>query len=58
MKTFLENCKPVAAVWHASAVLLHVKDDSDEPFIEYKNITGFTNSEEEAFESNRNCHYS
>ena len=48
IETFLENNKPVAAVCHAPAVLLHVKDDSDDPFIEGKNITGFTNSEEEA----------
>ncbi len=48
IETFLKNNKPVAAVCHAPAVLLHVKDDSDDPFKEGKKVTGFTNSEEEA----------
>ncbi len=48
IEKFLKNNKPVAAVCHAPAVLLHVKDESDDPFIEGKKVTGFTNSEEEA----------
>ncbi len=48
IETFLKNNKPVAAVCYAPAVLLHVKDESDDPFIEGKKVTGFTNSEEEA----------
>lgn len=48
IETFLKNKKPIAAVCHAPAVLLHVKDESEDPFIEGKKVTGFTNSEEEA----------
>ncbi|MEJ7828940.1 MAG: type 1 glutamine amidotransferase domain-containing protein, partial [Segetibacter sp.] len=48
IESFIKNKKPVVAVCHAPAVLLHVKDNSDDPFIEQKSMTGFTNSEEEA----------
>ena len=48
IETFWRNKKPVVAVCHAPAVLLHVKDDSDDPFVEGKKVTGFANSEEEA----------
>lgn len=40
--------KPVAAVCHAPAVLLNVLDESGEPLVKGKKVTGFTNSEEEA----------
>jgi len=40
--------KPVAAVCHAPAVLLNAKDQNGEPLIKGKNVTGFTNTEEEA----------
>lgn len=40
--------KPVAAVCHAPAVLLKVKDENGEPLVKGKNVTGFTNTEEEA----------
>lgn len=40
--------KPVAAVCHAPAVLLNVKDESGAPLVKGKNVTGFTNTEEEA----------
>ena len=39
--------KPVAAVCHAPAALLNVKNEQGEPLIKGKNVTGFTNSEEE-----------
>lgn len=50
IESFLKDKKPVAAVCHAPAVLLHVKDEADEPLVKGKNITGFSNSEEEAVE--------
>lgn len=40
--------KPVAAVCHAPAVLLHVKDENGEPLVKGKKVTGFTNTEEDA----------
>ena len=45
---FWNNKKPVAAVCHAPAVLLNVKDDAGDLLIKGKNVTGFTNSEEAA----------
>ena len=48
IKHFWNSKKPVAAVCHAPAVLLNVKDDSGNLLIKGKNVTGFTNSEEEA----------
>ena len=45
---FWNSKKPVAAVCHAPAVLLNVKDDAGDLLIKGKNVTGFTNSEEEA----------
>lgn len=40
--------KPVAAVCHAPAVFLNVKDEAGEPLVKGKKVTGFTNSEEAA----------
>ena len=40
--------KPVVAVCHAPAVLLNAKDNTGEPLVKGKKVTGFTNSEEEA----------
>ncbi|MEW6998108.1 type 1 glutamine amidotransferase domain-containing protein [Colwelliaceae bacterium BS250] len=48
IERFLATNKPVAAVCHASAVLLNVKDSSGEYAINGKAVSGFTNSEEEA----------
>ncbi len=45
---FWSSKKPVVAVCHAPAVLLHAKDEADEPLVKGKNVTGFTNTEEEA----------
>ena len=45
---FWNSKKPVAAVCHAPAVLLNVKDDSGNLLLKGKNVTGFTNSEEAA----------
>lgn len=40
--------KPVAAVCHAPAALNNVKSPDGEPLVKGKNVTGFSNSEEEA----------
>ncbi|QYY31668.1 type 1 glutamine amidotransferase domain-containing protein [Cupriavidus pinatubonensis] len=40
--------KPVALVCHAPGVLRHVKAQDGSPLVKGKNVTGFTNSEEEA----------
>ncbi len=48
IETFWKSKKPVAAVCHAPSVLLHVKNEKDELLLKGKNVTGFSNSEEEA----------
>jgi putative intracellular protease/amidase len=48
IESFLKAGKAVAAVCHASAALLNVKQVSGEFAIKGKAVTGFTNSEEEA----------
>jgi putative intracellular protease/amidase len=48
IEDFLSSKKPVAAVCHAPAVLLNVRNEEDEPLLKGKNVTGFTNTEEEA----------
>jgi putative intracellular protease/amidase len=40
--------KPVAAVCHAPGVLKNVKSPEGTPLVQGKNVTGFTNTEEEA----------
>ncbi|WP_020405609.1 type 1 glutamine amidotransferase domain-containing protein [Hahella ganghwensis] len=45
---FLDSNKPVAAVCHAPAVLLNVKDSQGEYAVKGKAVTGFSNTEEEA----------
>ncbi|KAI3597385.1 Intracellular protease [Cupriavidus necator H850] len=40
--------KPVGAVCHAPAVFRHTKSADGEPLVKGKEVTGFTNSEEEA----------
>ena len=45
---FFTANKPVAAVCHAPAALLKVKNEHGEPLIKGKQVTGFTNTEEEA----------
>ena len=40
--------KPVAAVCHAPGVLRHVKGPDGKPLVAGKQVTGFTNTEEEA----------
>ena len=48
VEDFWSAQKPVVAVCHAPAVLLNVKDEKGEPLVKGKNVTGFTNTEEEA----------
>ncbi len=45
---FYSAGKPVGAVCHGTAALLHAKDGEGRPIIEGKEITAFTDSEEEA----------
>ena len=44
----LQAGKPVAAVCHAPGVLRHVKQADGRPLVAGKQVTGFSNSEEEA----------
>ena len=48
IQDFWSAKKPVAAVCHAPAVLVNVTDDNGDPLVKGKNVTGFTNTEEEA----------
>jgi putative intracellular protease/amidase len=48
IESLLNDNKPVAAVCHASAALLNVKNVAGEYAVKGKAVTGFTNSEEEA----------
>jgi len=48
IETTLNANKPVAAVCHAPGVLRHVKNPKGISVVEGKNVTGFTNTEEEA----------
>ncbi len=48
IESFLASNKPVAAVCHAPAVLLNIKDANGEYAIKGKAVTGFTNGEEAA----------
>ncbi len=47
IENFWNSNKPVAAVCHAPAVLLSVKDKAGEALVKGKKVTGFTNSEED-----------
>lgn len=48
IENFYKNNKPVAFVCHAPAALLHVKTPNGTPLVNGKEITGFSNTEEEA----------
>jgi putative intracellular protease/amidase len=45
---FYSHQKPIALVCHAPAALLKVKDENGEPLVKGKEVTGFSNTEEEA----------
>ena len=48
IEQFQAQGKPVAAVCHAPAVLRHARDTAGPPLVMGKQVTGFSNSEEEA----------
>ncbi len=48
IESFLVDNKPVAAVCHATAALLYVKDNNGDYVIKGKAVSGFSNTEEDA----------
>ena len=50
IEQFLQQQKPVAAVCHASAAFLNVNDETGDPIVKGRAVTGFSNSEEAAVE--------
>lgn len=48
IESFHNNKKPVAFVCHAPAILKNIKGSDGNPLVKGKNVTGFTNGEEEA----------
>lgn len=48
IESFVKEQKPVAAVCHASAAFLNVKDADGNALVAGKKVTGFTNTEEAA----------
>lgn len=48
IETFYNNQKPIAFVCHAPAALVNVKAINGEPLVKGKQLTGFSNTEEEA----------
>ena len=48
IESFLASNKPVALVCHAPGALRHVQTPAGRPLVEGRNVTGFTNGEEEA----------
>lgn len=53
IEDFYAASKPVAFVCHAPGVLLKVKAPNGEPLVKGKEVTGFSNSEEEAVQLNK-----
>ncbi|MBZ0332222.1 type 1 glutamine amidotransferase domain-containing protein [Halomonas sp. ANAO-440] len=48
IEAFWAQQKPVAAVCHAPIVLIHARDTEGKPIIQGRDVTGFTNEEEDA----------
>jgi len=48
IEDFYRHQKPIAFVCHAPAALIKVKDENGEPLVKGKEVTGFSDSEEEA----------
>lgn len=48
LETFYAANKPIAAVCHAPGVLKHVKAPDGQPVVKEKQVTGFSNTEEDA----------
>jgi putative intracellular protease/amidase len=47
IEEFYNNQKPIAFVCHAPASLIHMKAENGEPLVKGKQVTGFSNSEED-----------
>ncbi len=50
LETFVRTGKPVAAVCHAPAALVNVRDAKGEYLVKGRKVTGFSNTEEDAVE--------
>ncbi|WP_287879186.1 type 1 glutamine amidotransferase domain-containing protein [Aquitalea sp.] len=48
IEAFVATSKPVAAVCHASAVLVNARDAAGQPLVAGRKVTGFSNTEEDA----------
>jgi putative intracellular protease/amidase len=48
IESFLATGKPIAIVCHSTGALRHVKTRDGKPLVQGKEVTGFTNGEEEA----------
>jgi putative intracellular protease/amidase len=48
IESFLAAGKPIAVVCHSTGALRHVKAPDGKPLVRDKEVTGFTNGEEEA----------
>jgi putative intracellular protease/amidase len=48
IQSFLAAGKPIAVVCHSTGALRHVKTPDGKPLVQGKEVTGFTNGEEEA----------
>ncbi len=48
IETFYNQQKPIAFVCHAPGALIHAKLPNGDPLVKGKDVTGFSNSEEEA----------
>jgi putative intracellular protease/amidase len=48
IETFYNHQKPIAFVCHAPAALVNVKAENGQPLVKGKQLTGFSNTEEEA----------
>ncbi len=46
LAAFDRDGKPIAAVCHGSAALVHVRNSAGEPLVQGRKVTGFTNMEE------------
>ena len=50
IEAFYSNQKPIAFVCHAPAALVNTKTVNGDPIVSGKNVTGFSNTEEEAMQ--------
>jgi putative intracellular protease/amidase len=57
IESFYSKKKPVAFVCHAPGALIHVKLPNGEPLVKGKEVTGFSDSEEEAVQLTKVVHF-